>query len=134
MCGEFSHDNLIMQIRLLKILALLGSGDKLASEKMYTVVGDIFRKCDSASNIGNAVLYECICCVSSIYPNPKLLEAAAEVISRFLKVCFVHCAMYLSVNRLFTRLMALAFIWDHSNNYNVILWPERQSQSKIFGY
>ena len=76
-----------MQIRLLKILALLGSGDRQASENMYTVVGDIFRKCDSTSNIGNAVLYECICCASSIYPNPKLLEAAADVISRFLKVC-----------------------------------------------
>lgn len=76
-----------MQIKLLKILALLGSGDKQASEKMYTVVGDIFRKCDSTSNIGNAVLYECLCCVSSIYLNPKLLEGATEVISRFLKVC-----------------------------------------------
>lgn len=74
-----------IQIRLLKILALLGSGDKQASEHMYTVVGDIFGKCDSSSNIGNAVLYECICCVSSIHPNPKLLEAAADVIARFLK-------------------------------------------------
>lgn len=74
-----------IQIKLLKILALLGNGDKQASEKMYTVVGDIFKKCDSASNIGNAVLYECICCVSSIYSNPKLLEGATEVISRFLK-------------------------------------------------
>ncbi|OMO93679.1 hypothetical protein COLO4_16747 [Corchorus olitorius] len=74
-----------IQIKLLKILALLGSGDKQASENMYTVVGDLFRKCDSSSNIGNAVIYECICCVSSIYPNPKLLESAAEVISRFLK-------------------------------------------------
>ncbi|XP_057963942.1 AP-4 complex subunit epsilon [Malania oleifera] len=74
-----------IQIKLLKMLSLLGSGDKQASECMYTVVGDIFRKCDSSSNIGNAVLYECICCVSSIYPSPKLLEAAAEVISRFLK-------------------------------------------------
>lgn len=76
-----------MQIRLLKILALLGSGDKQASENMYTVVGDIFRKCDSSSNIGNAVLYECICCVSSIYANPKLIESAADIIARFLKVC-----------------------------------------------
>lgn len=75
-----------MQIRLLKILALLGTGDRQASENMYTVVGDIFRKCDSTSNIGNAVLYECICCASSIFPNPKLLEASADVISRFLKV------------------------------------------------
>ncbi|XP_050376332.1 AP-4 complex subunit epsilon [Argentina anserina] len=74
-----------IQIRLLKILAMLGSGDKQASEKMYTVVSDIFKKCDSTSNIGNAVLYECICCVSAIHPNPKLLDQAAQVISRFLK-------------------------------------------------
>ncbi|KAI7989457.1 AP-4 complex subunit epsilon [Camellia lanceoleosa] len=74
-----------IQIKLLKILALLGSGDKQASEHMYTVVGDIMRKSDSSSNIGNAVLYECICCASSIHPNTKLLEAAAEAISKFLK-------------------------------------------------
>uniref|UniRef100_A0A2P2MR91 AP-4 complex subunit epsilon n=1 Tax=Rhizophora mucronata TaxID=61149 RepID=A0A2P2MR91_RHIMU len=74
-----------IQIKLLKILALLGNGDKQASEHMYTVVGDIFKKCDLSSNIGNAVLYECICCVSSIYPNLKLLEAAADIIARFLK-------------------------------------------------
>jgi len=79
---------LSVQIKLLKILALLGSGDKSSSEHMYTVIGDIIRKGDSSSNIGNAILYESIRCVSSIYPNPKLLEAAADVIAKFLKVCF----------------------------------------------
>lgn len=74
-----------VQIKLLKILALLGSGDKLASEHMYTVIGDVIRKGDSSSNIGNAILYESIRCVSSIYPNAKLLEAAADVIAKFLK-------------------------------------------------
>lgn len=74
-----------VQIKLLKILALLGSGDKSSSEHMYTVIGDIIRKGDSSSNIGNAILYESIRCVSSIYPNPKLLEAAADVIAKFLK-------------------------------------------------
>ncbi|XP_027359946.1 AP-4 complex subunit epsilon-like [Abrus precatorius] len=74
-----------IQIKLLKMLALLGSGDKQASGNMYTVLGDIIRKSDSVTNIGNAVLYECICCVASIYPNPKLLEAAADVIAKFLK-------------------------------------------------
>lgn len=78
-----------MQIRLLKILALLGSGDKKASEGMYTILADVFRKGESSSNIGNAVLYECICCISSIYPNQKLLDTAAEVTSRFLKVSSV---------------------------------------------
>ncbi|KAK7386856.1 hypothetical protein VNO78_27194 [Psophocarpus tetragonolobus] len=74
-----------IQIKLLKILALLGSGDKQASEHMYTVIGEIVRKGDSSSNIGNAILYECICCIASIYPNAKLLEAAADVNAKFLK-------------------------------------------------
>ena len=81
----------------MKILALLGAGDKQASEHMYTVVGDIFKKCDPLSNIGNAILYQSICCVSSIYPNPKLLEAAADVISRFLKVWLYYPVIIWSV-------------------------------------
>lgn len=74
-----------IQIKLLKILALLGSGDKHASEQMYTVLGELIRKSDSSSNIGNAVLYESVCCASAIHPNAKLLEAAADAISKFLK-------------------------------------------------
>lgn len=83
-----------MKIKLLKILALLGNGDKKASEQMYTIVGDIMRKCDSTSNIGNAILYESICCVSSLHPNPKLLEAAADAISKFLKVCMFNLVSF----------------------------------------
>ncbi|KAL0906581.1 hypothetical protein M5K25_025085 [Dendrobium thyrsiflorum] len=74
-----------IQVKLLKILALLGSGDKQASGHMYTVLGEIIRKVEMSSNIGNAVLYECICCVSSIQPNTKLLDAAIEATSKFLK-------------------------------------------------
>ncbi|CAJ1930804.1 unnamed protein product [Sphenostylis stenocarpa] len=74
-----------IQVKMLKILALLGSGDKQASGHMYTVLGDIIRKSDSMTNIGNAVLYECICCVASIYPNSNLLDSAADVIAKFLK-------------------------------------------------
>ncbi|XP_042038975.1 AP-4 complex subunit epsilon-like [Salvia splendens] len=74
-----------IQIKLLKILSLLGIDDKKASEQMYTILGDIMRKCDSTSNIGNAILYESICCISSLHPNPKLLEAAADAIAKFLK-------------------------------------------------
>ncbi|WOL03688.1 AP-4 complex subunit epsilon [Canna indica] len=74
-----------VQIKLLKILALLGSGDKQASGHIYNVLGDMFRKSETSSNIGNAVVYECICCVSSIYPNTKLLDAAVEATSKFLK-------------------------------------------------
>ncbi|KAL0795502.1 hypothetical protein Bca101_066879 [Brassica carinata] len=74
-----------IQIKLLKIMALLSGGDKSASEMMYMVLGDLFRKCDSSTNIGNAILYECIRCISCIVPSPQLLEAAADAISKFLK-------------------------------------------------
>lgn len=74
-----------IQVKLLKILALLGSEDKQASGHMYTVLGHIIGKTETTSNIGNAVLYECICCVSSIHPNTKLLGVAIDVTSKFLK-------------------------------------------------
>ena len=83
---------------MIKILGLLGSGDKQASGHMYTVLGDIFRKCESSSNIGNAVLYECICCVSSIYPNPKILSTAVEATSKFLKVSIIGSTAYSSMS------------------------------------
>lgn len=76
----------LCQIKLLKILALLGAADKAASENMYSVLADVLRKSDTGATIGNAILYECICTVTSIYPNTKLLGQSAEVTSRFLKV------------------------------------------------
>ncbi|KAI9092210.1 hypothetical protein K1719_027710 [Acacia pycnantha] len=88
-----------IQIKLLKILALLGSGDKQASENMYTVISDIIRKGDSSSNIGNAILYDSICCAASIYPNPKLIEAAADVVAKFLK-SDTHNLKYMGIDAL----------------------------------
>ncbi|KAK9067866.1 hypothetical protein SSX86_011977 [Deinandra increscens subsp. villosa] len=88
-----------IQIKLLKIMALLGSGDKKSSEQMYTVIGDIMRKSDTVSNIGNAVLFECICCISSIQPSPKLLETAADAIAKFLK-SDSHNLRYMGINAL----------------------------------
>eukprot|EP00850_Spirogloea_muscicola_P017883 SM000158S02015 [mRNA] locus=s158:129318:134894:+ [translate_table: standard] len=74
-----------IQIKLLKILALLGVGDRYTSENMYSVLIDVLRLSDTGSTIGNAILYECICTITSIHPNPKLLETSASVTSKFLK-------------------------------------------------
>lgn len=74
-----------IQIKLLKILALLGVGDKAVSEHMYAILADVLRRADSGITIGNAILYECICTVTSIYPNTKLLTSCAEITSRLLK-------------------------------------------------
>eukprot|EP00897_Mesotaenium_endlicherianum_P006964 jgi/Mesen1/6296/ME000325S05437 len=77
-----------VQVKLLKILGLLGVSDKGASESMYAVLGDVLRKGDTGSTIGNAILYECICTITAIYPSAKLLHTCAEITSRFLKMSY----------------------------------------------
>ncbi|XP_019421450.1 PREDICTED: AP-4 complex subunit epsilon-like isoform X4 [Lupinus angustifolius] len=120
-----------IQVKLLKILALLGSGDKKASENMYTVLADIIRKSDSSTNIGNAVLYECIRCVASIYPNPMLLEAAADVIANFLK-SDNHNLKYMGIDAL-GRLIKLSLNIAEQHQLAVIDCLEVESYLRILG-
>ena len=65
------------QIKLLKILSLLGAGDKAASDNMYAVIGDAMRRANSGHTIGNAIVYEAVCTITAIYPNPTLLQSGA---------------------------------------------------------
>jgi AP-4 complex subunit epsilon-1 len=63
-----------IQVRLLKILALLGVGDRAASEHMYTVLADVMRRGNTGHTIGNAVVYECVRTITAIHPNATLLQ------------------------------------------------------------
>ena len=72
------------QLRLLRILALLGRADQSTSEGMYEVLGDVIRRADTGINVGYAIVYECVRTVSTIYPNNNLLDEAARAIARFL--------------------------------------------------
>lgn len=74
-----------VQMQLLKILAVLGRGDQAASEGMYEVLVDVMRRGDTGINVGYAIVYETVRTVTTIYPNPLLLDAAATSISRFIR-------------------------------------------------
>jgi AP-4 complex subunit epsilon-1 len=74
-----------MQIRLVRILSLLGQGDAQSSSGMYEILFDTMKKADVGINAGYAIVYECIKCITKIYPNTKLLDAAADAISRFIQ-------------------------------------------------
>lgn len=72
-----------IQIKLLKMLALLGANDRRASEGMYDVLFDVLRRADTGINIGYAVIYDTVRTITAIYPSIQLLEAAASHIARF---------------------------------------------------
>ncbi|KAL3924280.1 MAG: hypothetical protein SGILL_001141 [Bacillariaceae sp.] len=74
-----------MQIRLVRILSLVGQGDAASSSGMYEILFDTMKKADIGINAGYAIVYECIKCITRIYPNTKLLDAAADAISRFIQ-------------------------------------------------
>lgn len=72
-------------MNILRILASLGRGDQASSEGMYEVLVDVMKRADTGINVGYAVVYEAVITVTSIYPNPTLLDAAATAISRFIR-------------------------------------------------
>jgi hypothetical protein len=61
-------------------------GEKYMNENMYGVLVEVLKRSDLASNIGNAILYECICTITTIHVSPRLLEIATAITFYFLKV------------------------------------------------
>jgi AP-4 complex subunit epsilon-1 len=62
----------------------LGQADAQASSGMYEILLDTMKKADVGINAGYAIVYECVKCITKIYPNTKLLDAAADAIARFM--------------------------------------------------
>jgi len=73
-----------LQVKLLSILGVLGTADQKASEQMYEILQECLRRADSGVNVGYAIIYECVKCITRIYPDHGLLELAASNISRFI--------------------------------------------------
>lgn len=74
-----------IQMSILRILSVLGKGDQSSSENMYEILIEVMKRADTGINVGYAIVYECVKTVTSIYPNPTLLDSAATAISRFIR-------------------------------------------------
>ena len=74
-----------MQIKLLRLLAITGADDQRASQSMYEVLQNCLAKAESQGSAAYAVVYECLCTITKIYPAPQLVGMAADSIGRFLK-------------------------------------------------
>lgn len=66
---------------------------------MYAVIGSAMKRANNSHTIGNALIYECVRTISTIYPNPGLLSAAAEAIATFLRSPN-HNLRYIGINAL----------------------------------
>ena len=88
-----------MQLKLIRILGILGTNDAAASSGMYEILHEALKKADVGINAGYAIVYECIRTIVAIYPNATLLDAAAEAISRLIQ-SRSHNLKYLGVTGL----------------------------------
>ncbi|XP_071736458.1 AP-1 complex subunit gamma-2-like isoform X2 [Rutidosis leptorrhynchoides] len=73
-----------LQIRLLRILRILGHGDADASDLMNDVLAQVATKTESNKNAGNAILYECVETIMSIEDSGGLRVLAINILGRFL--------------------------------------------------
>lgn len=78
-----------MQIKLLKILAALGAGDKQASDNIYEVVASTMKRANPTHTIGNAITYECIRTITTIIPSPPLLQQGMASLLRGGESCSI---------------------------------------------
>ncbi|KAL6505551.1 hypothetical protein OROHE_022930 [Orobanche hederae] len=74
----------ILQIRLLRLLRVLGRGDADASDAMNDILAQVATKTESNKNAGNAILYECVATIMSIEDNGGLRVLAINILGRFL--------------------------------------------------
>ncbi|XVE85029.1 hypothetical protein DITRI_Ditri17bG0059700 [Diplodiscus trichospermus] len=73
-----------LQVRLLKLLRILGQGDADASDCMNDILAQVATKTESNKNAGNAILYECVETIMSIEDNGGLRVLAINILGRFL--------------------------------------------------
>ena len=96
-----------VQIKLLKIMELLGKNDLKASEHCYSILEQTLKRAeDINNNIAFAVTYQCVRCIATIYPKEKLIEEAASSLSKFMSSS--------SNNQKFMGIQALSILYKEN--------------------
>lgn len=73
-----------MQVKILKILRLLGHGNDEVSEQMNDVLAQVATNTETTKNAGNAILYECVQTVMNVQSDSSLRVLAVNILGRFL--------------------------------------------------
>mmetsp|Transcript_1886 Transcript_1886/g.2745 ORF Transcript_1886/g.2745 Transcript_1886/m.2745 type:complete len:970 (+) Transcript_1886:117-3026(+) len=76
--------DLFLQVQILRLLRLLGTGNEKASEEMNDVLATVATNTETSKNAGNAILYECVQTIMAVESEDGLRVLAVNILGRFL--------------------------------------------------
>ncbi|KAJ3228927.1 clathrin associated protein complex large subunit [Chytriomyces hyalinus] len=73
-----------LQIKILRLLRILGAGDPRTSELMNDVLAQVATTTEQSKNVGNAVLYEAVLTIMGIEAEHAVKVMAINILGKFL--------------------------------------------------